>query len=83
MTVEPGFGGQSFLEEQLDTIRQVRELIGRYNPGCELEVDGGINQKTAARAVRAGADVLVAGSAVYGGADAAERIAALRAAALA
>lgn len=83
MTVEPGFGGQSFLEEQLDTIRQVRELIGRYNPGCELEVDGGINQKTAARAVRAGADVLVAGSAVYGGADAAEQIAALRAAALA
>ncbi len=78
MTVEPGFGGQSFLEPQLDTIRQVRALIERYNPACELEVDGGINPHTAAQAVRAGANVLVAGSAVYGDSDPAAAIAALR-----
>ena len=78
MTVEPGFGGQSFLEPQLDTIRQVRALIERYNPACELEVDGGINSRTAAQAVRAGANVLVAGSAVYGDSDPAATIAALR-----
>ena len=78
MTVEPGFGGQSFLEPQLDTSRQVRALIDRRNPGCELEVDGGINSRTAAPAVWAGADVLVAGSAVYGDSDPAAAIAALR-----
>ena len=78
MTVEPGFGGQSFLEPQLDTIRQVRALIERYNPACELEVDGGINSRTAAQAVEAGANVLVAGSAVYGDSDPAAAIAALR-----
>ena len=42
MTVEPGFGGQAFMESQLDTIRQVRAIIEKYNPACELEVDGGI-----------------------------------------
>ena len=78
MTVEPGFGGQAFLEHQLDTIRQVRALIARYNPSCRLEVDGGINAKTAAAVVAAGADPLVAGSAVYGAAEPAAAIAALR-----
>ena len=78
MTVEPGFGGQAFLEDQLDTIRQVRALIEKYNPACELEVDGGISPKTAPLVVEAGADVLVAGSAVYGAADPAAAIAALR-----
>ena len=78
MTVEPGFGGQAFLEHQLDTIRQVRALIERYNPSCRLEVDGGINAKTAAAVVAAGADTLVAGSAVYGAAEPAAAIAALR-----
>ena len=78
MTVEPGFGGQAFLEHQLDTIRQVRALIARYNPSCRLEVDGGINAKTAAAVVAAGADTLVAGSAVYGAAEPAAAIAALR-----
>lgn len=78
MTVEPGFGGQAFLEHQLDTIRQVRALIERYNPACRLEVDGGISVKTAAAVVAAGADTLVAGSAVYGAADPAAAIAALR-----
>ena len=78
MTVEPGFGGQAFMESQLDTIRQVRALIEKYNPACELEVDGGISVKTAPLVVDAGANVLVAGSAVYGAADPAAAIAALR-----
>ena len=78
MTVEPGFGGQKFMESQLDTIREVRSLIGRYHPGCELEVDGGISPKTAPLVMEAGATVLVAGSAVYGAEDPAAAIAALR-----
>ena len=78
MTVEPGFGGQAFMEGQLDTVRKVRALIEQYNPACELEVDGGIAPKTAPLAVEAGANVLVAGSAVYGAADPAAAIAALR-----
>ena len=79
MTVEPGFGGQAFMEHQLDTIRQVRALIERYNPSCRLEVDGGISPNTAGKVIAAGADTLVAGSAVYGAADPAAAIAALRA----
>ena len=78
MTVEPGFGGQAFMEEQLEIISQVRTLINRYNPACRLEVDGGINPQTARRVVAAGADVLVAGSAVYGAGDPAAAIEALR-----
>ena len=78
MTVEPGFGGQAFMEGQLDTIRQVRALIDRYNPACRLEVDGGISPKTAGAVIAAGADTLVAGSAVYGAAEPAAAIAALR-----
>jgi len=69
MTVEPGFGGQAFMSEQLDTIREVREIINKYNPNCELEVDGGIAPKTAPLVIEAGANVLVAGSAVYGAED--------------
>ncbi|MDE6840289.1 MAG: ribulose-phosphate 3-epimerase [Oscillospiraceae bacterium] len=78
MTVEPGFGGQKFMEEQLDTIREVRALIDRYNPACELEVDGGVAPGTAEKVIEAGATVLVAGSAVYGAADPAKAIEALR-----
>ena len=78
MTVEPGFGGQAFMESQLDTIRQVRALLERYNPACELEVDGGIAPKTAPLVIEAGANVLVAGSAVYGAKDIPAAIAALR-----
>ena len=78
MTVEPGFGGQAFMESQLDTIRQVRSIIEKYNPACELEVDGGIAPKTAPLVVEAGANVLVAGSAVYGKEDIPAAIAALR-----
>ena len=78
MTVEPGFGGQAFMGPQLDTIRQVRTIIEQYSPSCELEVDGGITPDTAPLAVQAGADVLVAGSAVFGAEDIPKAIAALR-----
>lgn len=81
MTVEPGFGGQKFMESQLETIREVRALIDRYNPSCELEVDGGVGSANAKTVVEAGATVLVAGSAVYGAEDPAAAIAALRGAA--
>ena len=78
MTVEPGFGGQAFMDSQLETIRQARAIIDRYNPACELEVDGGIAPKTAPLVIEAGANVLVAGSAVYGAPDIPAAIAALR-----
>ncbi len=78
MTVEPGFGGQAFMEEQLSTIREVRALIDRYNPACELEADGGIGSANAKAVIEAGATVLVAGSAVYGADDPAAAIAVLR-----
>ena len=81
MTVEPGFGGQAFMESQLDTIHQVRAIIDKYNPACELEVDGGINRTTAPLVSAAGANVLVAGSAVYGADDVPAAIRALREAA--
>ena len=78
MTVEPGFGGQSFMEHQLKTISEVREIIEQRNPNCLLEVDGGINPETAKKVVAAGANVLVAGSAVYGAPDIELAIKALR-----
>ena len=78
MTVEPGFGGQKFMTDQLAKIRTIRSYIDRYQPGCDLEVDGGINLETAKLVTEAGANVLVAGSAVYGAADPAAMIAALR-----
>ena len=78
MTVEPGFGGQAFMADQLPKIRKIREYLNEYNPDCRLEVDGGIAAKTAPLVIEAGADTLVAGSAVYGAADRAAAIAALR-----
>jgi ribulose-phosphate 3-epimerase len=66
MTVNPGFGGQSFLNGTLAKIRTIRRMIDEVCPGCELEVDGGIDAKTAPLVVEAGARVLVAGSAIYG-----------------
>ena len=78
MTVEPGFGGQSFMGDQLPKIQAVRRYIQQYRPECRLEVDGGVNAETARQVVEAGADVLVAGSAVYGAPDPAAAIAALR-----
>jgi len=67
MSVNPGFGGQSFIQSQLAKMRQVRDLIDRSGRQIELEVDGGVNGQTAQLAVEAGADVLVAGTAVFGG----------------
>jgi ribulose-phosphate 3-epimerase len=66
MTVHPGFGGQSYLPGSDERIRQLRALIDRLNPKCELEVDGGVDRKTAPGAVAAGANVLVAGTAIFG-----------------
>src|SRR4029077_14130326 len=66
MTVDPGFGHQQFLNTTLPKITRVRQMIDRLNPGCDLEVDGGIDAETARLAVEAGANVLVAGSAVFG-----------------
>lgn len=67
MTVNPGFGGQAFLRSQLSKIRALRERIDANGRTIDLEVDGGINVKTAAEAVAAGADVLVAGTATFEG----------------
>ena len=78
MTVEPGFGGQSFMFDQLDKIRVIRRRLDEVNPGCEVEVDGGITPETAPLALEAGANVLVAGSAVFGKPDRKAAIAALR-----
>ena len=66
MTVWPGFGGQTFLPESPDRIRAIRALIDRINPRCELEVDGGVDMKTAPLCSAAGADVFVAGTSVFG-----------------
>jgi ribulose-phosphate 3-epimerase len=69
MTVWPGFGGQSFLPESPERIRRLRGLIDKLNPRCELEVDGGIDRKTVKSAVSSGANVLVAGTSVFGAAE--------------
>ena len=77
-TVEPGFGGQSFMEDQLQKIRTLRGYIDQYNPQCHLQVDGGVDPRTAPMVIDAGADVLVAGSAIYGASDVEAAIATLR-----
>lgn len=78
MTVEPGFGGQRFMAGQLDKVRTLRQLADREGLCCQIEVDGGIDPDTAPLAIEAGATVLVAGSAVFGKADRAAAIQALR-----
>lgn len=65
MTVNPGFGGQTFIPTMLAKIARVRALIDTVNPGCRLQVDGGINAQTIKRAVAAGADTIVAGTAIF------------------
>lgn len=69
MTVNPGFGGQEFIRATLPKIRQVRHALIERGLDCEVEVDGGINEKTIAWAAEAGADVAVAGTAVYDASD--------------
>ncbi len=78
MTVEPGFGGQAFMTNQLEKITAIRRYIGAYCPACDLEVDGGVDPETAKLVIAAGANVLVAGSAVFGKADPAAAVDALR-----
>ncbi len=78
MTVEPGFGGQKFLDVCLPKIARTRQAISAANLEIRLQVDGGVSADTVGRVVDAGADVLVAGSAVYGAEDAATAIAQLR-----
>ena len=78
MTVEPGFGGQAFMPDMMDKVRAIRGWIHSRGLDCELEVDGGIDPATAPVAVAAGANVLVAGSAVYKAADIPGRIRELR-----
>ena len=78
MTVEPGFGGQSFMADQMPKVTAIRKLIDEKNPACELEVDGGVAPDTCKTCIEAGANVLVAGSAVYKAADIPARIAELR-----
>ena len=78
MTVEPGFGGQSFMADQMEKVTALRRLIDERNPSCELEVDGGVAPDTCQTCIDAGANVLVAGSAVYKAADIPARIQELR-----
>jgi len=79
MTVEPGFGGQSFLDVVLPKIRQARAMLTAHDSQVWLQVDGGVNAETVERAAAAGADVFVAGSAVYTGDDPAAVVTDLRA----
>ena len=69
MTVEPGFGGQKFMADQMDKIRTLRNMLDRVNPNCHIEVDGGVDGETCKLCKQAGADVLVAGSAYFKAAD--------------
>ena len=78
MSVNPGFGGQVFIGAQLDKIRRIRQMIG--DRPIELEVDGGVNVDTIKDVAEAGANVIVAGSAVFKGTDYSKTIKALRAA---
>ena len=79
MTVEPGFGGQSFMEDMMPKLKTIRGYIDEKNPSCELEVDGGVNLKTAEICKANGANVLVAGSAYFGAEDRAAFAASIKA----
>ena len=78
MTVEPGFGGQKFMADMMPKLQEVRRYIDAMNPTCELEVDGGVDVNTAPICIHNGANVLVAGSAVYKAEDIPGRIRQLR-----
>jgi len=79
MTVEPGFGGQSFMSDMMPKVSQIRKYIEERNPSCELEVDGGVNTTTGKTCIEAGANVLVAGSAYFKAEDPAAFVSALKA----
>ena len=78
MSVNPGFGGQKFIEHSLEKTARLRELIDRRHAKALIEIDGGVNVTTGAQLVKAGADVLVAGSAVFSAKDPAAEIHALK-----
>ena len=78
MTVEPGFGGQKFMADMMPKVQQIRRYIDAMNPTCELEVDGGVDPDTCKLCIASGANVLVAGSAVYKASDIPARIQELR-----
>lgn len=78
MTVNPGFGGQSFIETMVPKVRRLAEMIKECDLAIDIQVDGGINDKTAKLVTAAGANILVAGSYVYGAEDVAQAIASLR-----
>ena len=78
MTVEPGFGGQKFMADMMPKVETIRGYIDAMNPSCELEVDGGVDTATAPLCVHSGANVLVAGCAVYKAADIEAKIKELR-----
>ena len=79
MTVEPGFGGQSFMADMMPKITEIRRYVTEKGLSCEIEVDGGVNETTGKTCVEAGADVLVAGSAYFKAPDPAAFVAALHA----
>src|SRR5690606_37190699 len=81
MSVNPGFGGQTFIPHSLDKIRRVRAMLDKAGNQAPVEVDGGVDLTTARAVVEAGASILVAGQAVFGGGAAAEAVRALRQAA--
>ena len=81
MSVNPGFGGQSFIGNSLEKIARLKELILKKNPNCLIEVDGGVNAENAGELARAGADILVAGNAVFGAPDPLEAMQAIKSAA--
>lgn len=74
MSVNPGFGGQSYIPYCTDKIRRLRELADQKHPGLSIQVDGGVNRKTLDEVLAAGADDVVAGSAIFGG-DIADNVA--------
>jgi ribulose-phosphate 3-epimerase len=74
MTVNPGFGGQKFIPYTVEKVRQARQIIENRNHNCVIEVDGGIDTDTVRDVVRAGAEVMVAGSAIFHAADPARKI---------
>lgn len=78
MTVEPGFGGQSFMDDMMPKLQKIRAYIDAQNPDCELEVDGGVNEKTAMICRANGANVLVAGSAYFKAHDPAKFVEAVK-----
>ena len=78
MSVFPGFGGQSFISDVLVKVSEIRDIIDKNHYNCLIEIDGGINPRTALAAKKAGCDVLVAGSSVFGAKDAAKAISDLR-----